>query len=698
LFSTGKPEQEQLRLAEELGLVDLDELCASLPRLKKAQNLVERHRFLHWELEFGDLFEDRGGFDLILGNPPWVKVEWNEGGVIGDFEPLFVLHKMSAPDLNRLRGDTMRRIAPLRAAYLDEYVEFQGLQNFLNATENYPLLLGSQANLYKCFIVKAWDASAMAGIQAFVHPDGVYDDPKGGRLRVTLYPRLRLHFHFRNECQLFVGANDHGRLEFGVSVYSEPRDLITFSSISNLFHPATADASFDHSGQGSCGGIKDDGGNWNLSGHKSRIIEVDEQALGLFASIYDAPGTPPLAARLPNLHTGELVSVLEKFASYPHRLGHLEDSYETTMMWDEANACKTGIIRRETQFPTKLEQWILSGPHIGLGTPLAKTPRRICTEKVHYDVLDITQLPGDYIPRTNYVSACDPDTYRSRSPRVHWGAQSLTTSYYRLVARSNLSQAAERTLIAAICPPSVGHIDAIYSVAFEKESNLLAAAAMCCSLPADFFIKSTGHPRFRSNLARQVPIFQGPHCVAAAIRVLLLNCLLSSYQELWERCWQREFTQQNWSKTDRRLDRERFLRATRQWHWQTPFRTDYERRQALVEIDVLAALNLGLSLEELCLVYRIQFPVLRGYEQNTWYDQNGRIVYLDGDTAYGFATPHWREIKGMTEGVFRRTIDDDTQPGGPRERVIEYVAPFDRCDREADYATAWKFFNEVNGQ
>ena len=44
--------------------------------------------------------------------------------------------------------------------------------------------------------------------------------------------------------------------------------------------------------------------------------------------------------------------------------------------------------------------------------------------------------------------------------------------------------------------------------------------------------------------------------------------------------------------------------------------------------------------------------------------------------------------------VFERVIADDTMPGGPVERTIEYVAPFDRCDREQDYETVWKFFEE----
>ena len=47
---------------------------------------------------------------------------------------------------------------------------------------------------------------------------------------------------------------------------------------------------------------------------------------------------------------------------------------------------------------------------------------------------------------------------------------------------------------------------------------------------------------------------------------------------------------------------------------------------------------------------------------------------------------------------FYRTFMDDTMPGGPVERTIEYVAPFDRCDREQDYETAWKFFEEKYGK
>ena len=110
-----------------------------------------------------------------------------------------------------------------------------------------------------------------------------------------------------------------------------------------------------------------------------------------------------------------------------------------------------------------------------------------------------------------------------------------------------------------------------------------------------------------------------------------------------------------------------------------------------------AARALGLTLEELCTIYRIQFPVLQQNERDTWYDQRGRKVFTcsKGLPGVGFSRPDWEKIKNTTSGTATRTIQDDTLPGGPRERVIEYVAPFDRCDREADYATAWKFFDEA---
>jgi hypothetical protein len=693
LFDTGKPEQEQLRLAEELGLVNLDELFASLPRLNKVRELAERHRLLHWELDFADLFEEQGGFDLVVGNPPWIKIEWNEGGVMGDFDPLFILRKFSAPKMRTLREQSFAKYAELKRTYLDECVEFEGTQNYLNAKQNYPLLLGTQSNSYKCFLTQAWIVGKAEGVQAFLHQESPYDDSKGGGLRRILFSRLRFHLQFQNGLNLFPEVAH--REKYSVNVYGRP-GIVSFRHISNLFHPSTVDACFEHDGSGTCGGIKSDEGEWDLSGHRDRIIEVDEVALALFAQLYDDPGTHALEARLPSLHARELVGVLRKFADYPTRLGGLAGQYESTEMWHETNAVDDGTILRDTRFSSSTGEWILSGPHIHVANPLFKTPRRICTEKGHYDPLDLTTLPADYLPRTNYVPACEPETYHTRTPRVPWADQKCVTEFYQFVARRQLSQAGERTMLPAVVPPGTGHIHPVISLTFQHYSDLVAFVGPCASVVFDFFVKTTGKGDLYESVLRLLPTLNPS--TDLTLRTLLLNCLTTHYSNLWRECWRNDFRCRYWAKPDPRLDNARFTSLSPEWRWEIPLRTDYERRQALVEIDVLTARSLGLTLDELRTIYRIQFPVLQQNERDTWYDQRGRIVFTcsKGLPGVGVSRPEWEKIKAKTSGVVTRTIQDDTLPGGRRERVIEYVAPFERCDREADYATAWKFFDEAS--
>jgi hypothetical protein len=533
----------------------------------------------------------------------------------------------------------------------------------------------------------------LGAVQGFLHPEGSYDDPHSRGLRRHLFPRLRWHFQFQNELLLFADLI-HGE-KYSVNVYG-PEQPVGFSHVSNLYHPSTIETSLRHDGYGACGGLKDESDRWNIAGHKDRIIAVDMETLDLFARLYDDPGTPALEGRLPSIHARELVGVLRKFADYPRRLGDLDGQYLSTEMWHETNAVVDGTIRRETRFPRLAREWIVSGPHIAVSHPLFKTPRRICTDKSHYDPLDLTTLPADYLPRTNYVPACEPDIYVSRTPRVPWSDKAGVTQFFRFIARKMLSQPGERTLLPAIIPKGTGHIDGCTSLAFAKSHDLVLFCGSAASLLCDFFVKTTAKSNMREEVVRQFPMPAADARITS--RCLLLNCLTVFYKELWNECWENTFASQRWSRSDPRLDNARFAALTSEWRCETPLRTDYERRQALVEIDVLAARALGLTLDELCTIYRIQFPVLRQNERDTWYDRRGRIVFTCSKSlpGVGFSRSEWERIKDMTSSVVTRTVQDDSLPGGPRERVIEYVAPFDRCDREADYATAWKFFDEAD--
>ncbi|WP_290523673.1 hypothetical protein [Alcanivorax sp.] len=431
LFASEAPQQtlrEETRAAQAVstprGELNLEKLFRNpvFATLKMANDLGEHYRFFHWELAFSDLFATRGGFDITLGNPPWRKVEWQEGGVLGDYNPAFVLHNLSAKQLTEEREAAFERSPELEQAWFAELAEAEGSQAFLNGMQNYPQLKGVQTNLYKCFLPRAWFNVNEEGVSGFVHPEGIYDDPKGGGLRREVYPRLRQHFQFHNEGGLF--AEVHHATIYSINVYGPKRSEASFSHIANLFIPQTVDVCFSHDGRGKVPGIKEEvestSGSiksiWNTNGHRDRIIEISQHELALFAQLYDEVGTDAVEARLPALHARQLTNVLEKFAAQPRRLGDLKGQYLSLEMWHETNAQKDGTIKRETCFPAESEQWVLSGPHFFVGSPFYKTPRAECTKNSDYDVLDLQTLPDDYLPRTNYVPACDPATYRDRTP------------------------------------------------------------------------------------------------------------------------------------------------------------------------------------------------------------------------------------------------------------------------------------------
>ena len=79
----------QPNLHDKLGQLRISKLRQHFPRVLQVELVAEVRRFMHWELCFADVLLERGGFDLVLGNPPWLKVEWNEAGILGERNPLF---------------------------------------------------------------------------------------------------------------------------------------------------------------------------------------------------------------------------------------------------------------------------------------------------------------------------------------------------------------------------------------------------------------------------------------------------------------------------------------------------------------------------------------------------------------------------------------------------------------------------------
>lgn len=675
LYSTNSDSQ-QLSMLEDadeedtdiLLQVNLDELCALLPRLRLARTIAQQNHFMHWELEFADVFAERGGFDLMIGNPPWIKIEWNEQGVLADANPMFAVKKLTAAQTTHERQTALEN-AHTHSMYFAEYEMLSGEQNFLNAVQNYPALKGQQTNLFKCFLPLSWEKTNESGIAAFVHPEGVYDDPKGGPL------------------------------------------MVSFDTISNLYDAKSIVECYQGEASAPIPGIKDANGDWNIAGHPDRIIHVTQRELEVFAKLFDG-NDKWQQARLPVLHVRSLIGALSCIASQTQYISDIKTEIFGSEMWHETNAQKDGTMVRNVHFPESLTDMIISGPHIAVANPCFKTSRSICRLNSDYDNIDLTSISDSYLQRCNYQPYCAPEEYEERAPLTPWNCKNYYS--YRIAMRNMFNQGGERTLMSAIIPPKVGHVHAVYELGFKNDVDTALMSGLMESIPYDFYIKATGKGSGGIGVLGGLPIIRSIYSIRIILTTLLLNSLNEYYAPLWKKCWNVVWPFTTWSKSDPRLSPARFTSLTSEWTWDTPLRTDYERRQALVEIDVLTAMALGMTLQQLKTIYRIQFPVLQSYEADTWYDANGRITFTNNRslTGVGFTRPEWENagaVQPIKRGdapwdgimkhapagyVFARTITDDTMPGGPVQRTIEYAAPFERCDREQDYETAWKFFEE----
>ncbi len=653
-------------------------------RLDVVRETAQKRRFFHWELRFAEVFAQRGGMDLILGNPPWIKVEWQESGVLGDIDPTLNLRKLSAKQVAERRGAALAD-SPAAVQYLDELESTTATQTYLSSVQNYHLLQGQKANLYKCFMVRSWSTANSTGNLGLLQQTGIFDDPRGGDLRAQVYRRLRWYAQFVNEGNLFPEI--HNRITFAITTFGAPGKNPGFRYVCGLFQPHTIDSSVQHDGAGAIPAIKNDADEWDVRGHRSRIVPIDERALQLFAQLYDPPGTPPLQARLPMVHSREILDVLIRFAQAERRLSDLGDEYFCTQHFNETLQQQDGTIRRETRFPKEAQEWVVSGPHFYVGTPFNKTPNEGCRHNKDYSPIDLTLIPDDYLPRTNYVPACPPAEYLSRTP--HWRGRPVT-ELYRYVNRRMIAPTGERTLTPALIPPGPAHVDLVFSVSFASPHAMVAFAGMASSVPIDFFVKSTGKGDARNDLLAQLPLPSDACTTYITRRALRLNCLTTHYAALWQDVADPDIANDAFAKADPRLPSWSHLTPT--WTRDSALRTPYERRQALVELDALAALSLGLTLEQLLLIYRVQFPVLQQYEKETFYDQRGKIVFTTnrGLSGVGLDRKQWEQVKEAHAG--------DALPEWARDGQGPFVPPFDRCDREPDMAEAYRHFERLLGK
>jgi hypothetical protein len=699
LFRT---EERATRLTKTdlFGDVDVDRLIQASNWLPTAMDVASRRHFMHFDLEFADVMRERGGFDLVIGNPPWLKPAWVDTDVLSEKEPTFGIREVSADTVERqkpkiLAGDIAKKW------YLDSYVEIGGLQSFLSSPTTYPFVGRGQPNLYKCFIDVAFRITAKKGISALIHQDNHLSDPGGEDFRRIWYRRIRRHYNFRNSITRRMFAEVSHRKTFSLNIYAGSEGQIGFDHAATLLLPSMIDDSYDHDGIGPVPSLKRPEGGWDTRGHRKRIVRIESDALRTFASVIEDKDASFDATRFLFPFSTDTLAVFSAFASGRVSFSDGAKPFQMKPLWHEGSAIKRDhIIENRANVPNSVEASILTGSLLFVGNPLYKCPDISGRKETE---IDLQAIPDDYLSRTHYIRAVTPEVYNQGIAALDWDPAKRHTSTYRIAFRRMMSPPTERTLIGALIPPGAAHVDTIESLAFKDEKKLLAALPLWISLPFDFLVKATELTDFRESSLRFFPWVEV--AATARHRALRLSCLTTHYADIWNR-QAAEIDVMPWSQDDPRLSVEASHDdpSLQGWSRRSALRSDFARRLALVEIDVLVAQALDLTIEQLIEMYRTQFHVLAENERGTWYDQQGRIVWTcsKGLSGVGFRKPdgrkpserEWREhFAGLGAGNHLECeIGVDFLNEAPTRVKRIFQAPFILCDRESDYRQAWEFF------
>ena len=314
-----------------------------------------------------------------------------------------------------------------------------------------------------------------------------------------------------------------------------------------------------------------------------------------------------------------------------------------------------------------------------------------------YENIDLTIIDEKYLPRVNYKPLVELKEFRKliNGFNIDDKHHNYWIDHYKVGFSKMLSITGERTLQPAILPPKSSHINGIISIIFKDESKLIELAGLCSSIVMDYLVKIIGSGNLTDGKLKYFPLgIDKKFYTELAIRVLRLNCLTNYYESLWEQNYTKEFKKTGWSLEDHRLSKMNIV--SEKWNPTIPLRNSFERRQALLEIDVITSLALGLTIEELLNIYIIQFPVLRSYEEFTYYDKKGKVIYTNnnqGLKSIGLDKEDFLSVKENKDGeLVKRTVTKSEMYYG---NEITYYPPFNKCDRVEDYKRAWAHFEKV---
>ena len=192
---------------------------------------------LHWGYVFDEIVNRRGGFDIILANPPWEVFKPQAKEFFADHSDLISKKKMTIKDFEKEQTNLLKD-KTVRDAWLAYESRFPHMNQYFRLAPEYShqfavvdgRKVGSDLNLYKLFVERCFTLLRPGGHCGIVIPSGIYTDLGNKGLRDLLFEHTHIQglFCFENKNEIFEGV--HRSFKFIVLIFektSVPRLQVT---------------------------------------------------------------------------------------------------------------------------------------------------------------------------------------------------------------------------------------------------------------------------------------------------------------------------------------------------------------------------------------------------------------------------------------------------------------------------------------
>ena len=583
-----------------------------LEKSKRSALLVSREiamkeRFFHWDLEFPEVLHPKAGtgFDLVLGNPPWAPVRWEEADFFEERVPGIHEQKLDSKGKHGLYAKFLSEKPDSVNEYMNDFARTAGLVNFLHESKTYPFSDSSKTNTYKYFYQRFYELTKKDGIHAMIAQDGILKDDGCKQMKPAFLQELERAYRFKNELCLFEDVDHH--VKFITWIARRGISDTRFTLTDNLYHPDTVQRCRDESEFAPYRGMKDENGKFELRGHPHRIVQIDQDVLEGLAKFSDGSIE---SVTIPIIH-GELEKrILLRLAEHDKKLDHTNWFY--SQMFNEANSPKKGLITRKPGKAKDIAYALMTGPNVFVGNPANKAPNPGCKNNLDFYRPDLKSADKDFYPDTVYQLTEKGLKSREYNLETPWGAKHV--EQYRVLLRRMVSTTGMRTLSSALVPPGITHVDASNTLSFQNSSELIAINGLFNSLIFDFLMRTISGGTIGQAVLKKAPALTAdqkanPLLPALVVRGLRLSSISTYYADLWKEVFQKDFC--NFSVGSQFEPKLAYSKLKNLWEFDTCIREEKQREQALCEIDVITALLFGFTEEDLIKLYRSQFGVLQ---------------------------------------------------------------------------------------